>query len=968
MLRPTVSALIRCATALALLLGVSAVIAVAQEPVTTPPDDAPAESFPSRAPSLDTGPGAGTLRSQAPSLPLPQAISNIGGGIWLAKGPGPTVFGQVEMINGPNEVVGAVHTLAADPGNADILYAGGVNGGVWKTTNATATSPMWTPLTDFETSLSIGALEFDPTDATHNTLVAGVGRFSSFFSNGGSRTGTLLKTTDGGATWFSLPGIIGPFAPANISGVAPRGMTLVASSNDSSSGFCSDFGIFRSVDGGASFTQLTTAVGVPAGVAFDLASDATSASTLYTGITFAGACSATSNGIFKSTDTGASWTKVSDAAMDALIVDGTTNNIEIAAHGSDVYVDIIQLGRPVGIFHSANGGTTWTAMDIPRTPEGTPSAIATLIPGAPIEIDTGMAHGLGTGMEIDIAGVTGTVGANGVSLITVASDTAFFLDGSSDFTAWGGAGTWNKVVGLSPKVKPGGQGSIHASIRVDPTTPSTVYVGGDRQDDPFPNSVGALDYSGRLFRGDTGVAPTGAIPSPQWEHLTHSIGPPTAGGGTISGSAPHADSREMVFDADGNLIEGDDGGIYRRTSPATSGGDWFSVNGNLQVNEQHDVAYDSVSNIIISGNQDTGTTQQQTPNGLSWDSVSTGDGGDVAVDDVSAPGVSTRYSSFQNLDGFRRQVYDTNNMILSTTFIVPTFLGTETSLTPQFTTPVVLDPITPTSLVIGACNAIFESFDQGDTVTEIGGSVGIDCPNALVYGGNFNGVPDPGTTWAAVGAAVYQRLGPAGSFSLLDTYPGVLTVTDITVDPSATNTAYVTDGAAVYRTYNDGVTWETLTGDLTDTQIQSVTIDPAGRLFVGGREGVSAIALPAHSVASVGPYVWGQIGTGLPNAPVWDMEWDSTDGVLVVGTLGRGSWVLQENGACAGGTVPDKLVVNNQWVAGMQLDEACTQITAGPSLDVTATGDLTLKAPAIILDNGFAVKTGGLFTAENTVP
>ncbi|MFT7546624.1 MAG: hypothetical protein ACI9VI_000453, partial [Candidatus Azotimanducaceae bacterium] len=38
----------------------------------------------------------------------------------------------------------------------------------------------------------------------------------------------------------------------------------------------------------------------------------------------------------------------------------------------------------------------------------------------------------------------------------------------------------------------------------------------------------------------------------------------------------------MVMDANGEIIQVDDGGIYRLTSPLTNTGDWFSMNGNLQ--------------------------------------------------------------------------------------------------------------------------------------------------------------------------------------------------------------------------------------------------------------------------------------------------------------------------------------------------------------------------------------------------
>src|SRR5512134_3531971 len=116
------------------------------------------------------------------------ASPDVIGGPWGVQGPGPSHNGQVEGI--PNRpVTGAINALAPHPTNPDILYLGAVNGGVWRTTNATAASPTWTPLMDAQGSLSIGrdALQFDPTDPTRNTLVAGSGRSSSLGSSGGAR-------------------------------------------------------------------------------------------------------------------------------------------------------------------------------------------------------------------------------------------------------------------------------------------------------------------------------------------------------------------------------------------------------------------------------------------------------------------------------------------------------------------------------------------------------------------------------------------------------------------------------------------------------------------------------------------------------------------------------------------------------------------------------------------------------------
>lgn len=119
-------------------------------------------------------------------------------GSWTSLGPAGATGGQVEGITN-RPVTGPVQAILAHPTDPDILYIGAVNGGVWKTTNATAASPSWTPLTDEQASLSIHSLTFDLNDPTYNTIYAGIGRRSSYGQVGGQRTG-LMRSTDGGQT------------------------------------------------------------------------------------------------------------------------------------------------------------------------------------------------------------------------------------------------------------------------------------------------------------------------------------------------------------------------------------------------------------------------------------------------------------------------------------------------------------------------------------------------------------------------------------------------------------------------------------------------------------------------------------------------------------------------------------------------------------------------------------------------
>lgn len=77
-----------------------------------------------------------------------------------SQGPERTTNGAVEGIL-DSLVTGAVNRILPHPTDANIMYIGSVNGGVWKTTNALSSSPTyptWTPLTDKLKSTCIGAL------------------------------------------------------------------------------------------------------------------------------------------------------------------------------------------------------------------------------------------------------------------------------------------------------------------------------------------------------------------------------------------------------------------------------------------------------------------------------------------------------------------------------------------------------------------------------------------------------------------------------------------------------------------------------------------------------------------------------------------------------------------------------------------------------------------------------------------
>jgi photosystem II stability/assembly factor-like uncharacterized protein len=726
-------------------------------------------------------------------------------------------------------VVGAVRVVLPHPTDPQIMYMGSVNGGIWKTTNALDPAVRWSPLTDFAQSLSVGDLEFDPTDTEFNSLVAGVGRFSALGLNGGQRSG-LLKSIDGGMTWTGAG--IKDLRDRNIYAVQERGPLVLATVNQTSLGAV---GVYRSTDDGATFELLSGLVGsnrLPNGPAYDMVGDPNNARRFYVGI------AGTQAGVYRTDDGGDTWFNIRQNLPG---LSSSSNNIRLSLHTVS--------GRPALWVIVANAGVTVTVSRL-LNPES-------------------------QGSQWEVMGLPGT-------------------DENGTF------------VGINP----GRQGSIHLSILADRTSPNLVYVGGDRQPRSngdlggFPNSIGAMNFTGRLFRGDITQQP-----GEQWTPLTHS--------GTSNNSAPHADSRSMLFDARGDIIQGDDGGIYKRTGPRGSNGGWFSVNGDAALTEVHGLAYDRLSRIIVAGAQDTGTAEQRTTGDSVWRQVSQGDGGKVAIDNFD-PGFSERYTSSQNLEGLTRRRINAKNEVQSTGLprlrVTPTVTAFDLDA-PQFYTPVEHNEARAQSLVFLFSTKVFETLDRAENcrdvtrpptpppmsvIPELDGT-----PSAAAYGGRAGNSLRPDVLYVGTGVGVMYLRGPGEQhLAELPSFPPLgSTVRDLVLKPDDWRTAVAVTGTRVFITRDAGANWTDLTDNLSDTALRAVVWVPPRasvptdrpRLIVGGLNGVFV----RDPDEATGGETWTPYGTFLPNAPVRDIVFDPAERQLVAGLLGRGVFIVSID-ACRG--------------------------------------------------------------------
>lgn len=98
---------------------------------------------------------------------------------------------------GPTNQAGRVSVFVGVPGDANVMYVAGANGGIYKTTNAGVT---WRPIFEKQAVLSIGAIEIAPSNP--NVLYVGTGegnpRNNASFGDG------VYRSNDGGETWTHL--------------------------------------------------------------------------------------------------------------------------------------------------------------------------------------------------------------------------------------------------------------------------------------------------------------------------------------------------------------------------------------------------------------------------------------------------------------------------------------------------------------------------------------------------------------------------------------------------------------------------------------------------------------------------------------------------------------------------------------------------------------------------------------------
>jgi photosystem II stability/assembly factor-like uncharacterized protein len=244
------------------------------------------------------------------------------------------------------------------PGQPDRFYFGAVDGGVWESRNAGRT---WDPIFDAEPVGSIGAIAIAPSDT--NTIYVGTGE-ADMRSDIAAGNG-MYKSTDGGKTWThiglddtrQIGSIVVDPHDANVAYVAALGHQY--GPNDQR-------GVFKTIDGGKSWSKILYKDASTG--AIDLALDPSDAKTLYASLwqtrrppwNVYPPTNGPGSGLYKSTDGGASWTQLKNG------LPAHVGHVGISISPSNpkrVYAMVDASPQTGGVYRSDDAGATWTRTD-----------------------------------------------------------------------------------------------------------------------------------------------------------------------------------------------------------------------------------------------------------------------------------------------------------------------------------------------------------------------------------------------------------------------------------------------------------------------------------------------------------------------------------------------------------------------------------------------------------------------------
>lgn len=277
-----------------------------------------------------------------------------------------SLFSGLELRGiGPALVGGRIADVAVDPRDPNTWFVAVASGGVWKTTNAGTT---FTPVFDDQKSYSIGCVTIDPNESL--TVWVGTGENNSQRSV--SWGDGVYKSADGGKSWKNMglaksehiAKIVVDPRDSNVVYVAAQGPLWKAGG---------DRGLYKTTDGGKTWKAVLS-ISENTGVT-DVVLDPSNPDTLYAAAyqrrrhVFTLINGGPESAIHKSTDGGATWTKLSTGLPKEQM--GRIGLAIPPREPKTVYAIIEASRKSGGFFRSTDGGANWEKRSsyLPSSPQ-----------------------------------------------------------------------------------------------------------------------------------------------------------------------------------------------------------------------------------------------------------------------------------------------------------------------------------------------------------------------------------------------------------------------------------------------------------------------------------------------------------------------------------------------------------------------------------------------------------------------
>lgn len=606
--------------------------------------------------------------------------------------------------------------------------------------------------------------------------------------------------------------------------------------------------------------------------------DPSNANTVYVG--------SPAGGIWKSTNSGANWTGLTDnlpqIGVSGIAVDYSNSNTIYIATGDKDAGDT----SFAGVFKSTDGGTTWNI--------------------------TGALTGVSSAGDLVIHPTNNQI-------LWCATNSGIFKT-TNGGTSWTNVRTGNFAKG-SIRLKPGDPTTVYAVTNAvfykSTDTGTTFTAAGTASGLPFSSGRLVMDVTpananyiyilsattGNAFQGiyrstDSGATwaktatTTNVFESTQaWYDLALAVSSTNAneiytgclnvwkstdGGATVTKvnnwSAPtsatytHADIHYLGFHG-ANLYVGSDGGIYRSTNNATS---FSSLTDGLQISQFYKVAVSKqTASKMVGGLQDNGGHAYSSN---TWKNYYGADGMDTGID----PTNSNKYYGFIQFGGSMYISTDSGNSNSSGVSAPAAETGTNDD-GGNWVTP----------MAINAAGEVFAGYAR---LYKLNGSAWAQQSTATIGSGDIELVyVDPtndNIMYVSNGSALYKSTDKGITFT--NTYTATSSITSICVNSNNNSIVYLTTsgtGGLALKSTNGGTTFTSFSTNL--PSLGKNVIRHQGRHTLN----------PLYIGTTLGVYYrddsmtqWEPFETNLPNVSVTDLEINLEESIITAATYGRGIW------------------------------------------------------------------------------